>query len=458
MAVSSDKWKEWYQTHEEEVRQDFFTFLKFPSISTDPEYHEATCKTAEWLAAYLRQIGMDVEVWKTSGKPVVFATHLTAEASSPTLLIYHHYDVQPVDPLELWESPPFEPRLKEGVVYARGASDNKGQCFYTITALKAFLELAKSVRVNIKLFIEGEEESGGPGTYEVLKSKKEALKADHLLIVDTGLRARDLPSVTVGVRGIMAMEVECQNSEGDLHSGTHGGIALNPNRVLASALAGLWNSQGRVAVPGFYDRVIPVSETELARLDMEFDLEAYQSGFGVSAFGAEEGVSLAASNLLHPTLEINGMSGGYAGFGFKTVIPAKAIGKISCRLVPAQDPDEVYEQVVAFLRAQMPLGIKFSAKYHHGAPAFRTPIDASIVQIAKSAYEEVMGTKCSCVLNGASIPIVGALKEASSAEVALIGMALDTDDIHAPNEHFAMERFEKGVLLMLNILERHRQC
>lgn len=455
MTLSLDVWKEWYSKNEEKICEDFFTFLKFPSISTDSNYHNDVCQTAKWLVDYLNKIGMKAVIWETSGKPVVFATHLTAGPSKPTLLLYHHYDVQPVDPIELWNSPPFEPKLLHGNVYARGSSDNKGQCFYTITALKAFLEQAKNKEINIKLFIEGEEESGGPGTYEVLAQRRQELKADHLLIVDAGLRAPDEPAVTVGVRGIVAMHLECTNSKIDLHSGSHGGIALNPNRAFVSALAELWDEKGKIAVPGFYEDIIPLSKEEIAQFDMRFDLKEYQQQFDVKAFSAENGFSLIESNLLRPTLELNGISGGYAGEGFKTVIPSKSIAKISCRLVPGQNPEKIYQQIISFLRSKLPEGITLNGVYHHGAPAFRSAITSPIVKIAANAYEEVWSKSCGYMLNGASIPIVGALAQASGAEVALIGVGLDSDDIHAPNEHFGMDRFEKGVLLILSILKRH---
>jgi acetylornithine deacetylase/succinyl-diaminopimelate desuccinylase-like protein len=455
MILGLNQFKDWYTTNEKEILRDFFAFLRFPSISTDKIYHTDVCKTAEWLNAYLTRIGMDSVIWETSGKPVVFATHLRAGPKKPTLLIYHHYDVQPVDPLELWKSPPFEPRIIENVVYARGASDNKGQCFYTITALKAFLELAKDAEINIKLLIEGEEESGGPGTYEVLANKREELKADHVLVVDAGLRSKEEPAVTVGVRGIMAMQLECMNAKIDLHSGLHGGIALNPNRVLVLALAQLFDEKGKIAIPGFYEDVLSFSEEDTAQLDMQFDHKSYQEKFGVEAYANEEGYSPIQSNLLRPTLEINGIGGGYVGEGFKTVIPSKAIAKLSCRLVPAQDPHKIYKQIVSFLEKKMPTGISLKAEYHHGAPAFRSTLQSPIVKIAANAYQEVWGKPCGYMLCGASIPIVGALAEATGGEIALIGVGLDEDDIHAPNEHFGMDQFKLGVLLMTNILMRH---
>ncbi|MBS0620119.1 MAG: dipeptidase [Verrucomicrobia bacterium] len=444
--------EKWYRAHEEEILRDFMAFLRFPSISTDPTYAPEVRKTARWLSAYMNAFGLKTTIWESSGLPAVFGEDLRAGPDKPTVLIYHHYDVQPVDPLELWESPPFDPVIRDQKVYARGAVDNKGQCFYTLTALKALYQLMGTLPVNVKVFIEGEEESGGPGTLEIIRQKKEALRADHLLIVDLDIPAPGMPAITVGMRGLVALNIECSNSSGDLHSGVHGGIALNPNRALVQMLAKLWDPSGRVAVPGFYDRVKPFPKEHRDHLDLSFDEAAYKKEFGVRAFAGEEGCSLRESNWLRPTLEINGMSGGYTGTGFKTVIPAKASAKISCRLVPDQDPEEIAKQIETYLREVAPQGIEVHVSVHHGAPAFQGKLDSSIVKTAALAYEEVLGKPCKYLLCGASVPIVVDLAEASGAEVALIGMGLATDAIHAPNEHFGLDRFEMGYLTIGRII------
>jgi acetylornithine deacetylase/succinyl-diaminopimelate desuccinylase-like protein len=444
--------KSWYDAHAASILDDYLTFLSFPSISTDKAFSQDTRKTADWLAAYLRKIGLSVELWETSGYPVIFGSHLKAGKERPTVLIYGHYDVQPVDPLDLWKSDPFKPVIIDNIVYARGASDNKGQCFYSVQAIRAFLELAQNVGVNIKVFIEGEEESGGKGTGEALEKKKAELKADHLLAVDMDIPRAGQPGVTVGMRGIVTMEVVCQNSSTDLHSGTHGGIALNPNRALVSALAKLWDDQGRVAVSGFYDAVEPLSKEDLAKLDQNFDLERYQQEFGVKSFANEKGCSLLEANWTRPTLEINGIVGGYTGAGFKTVIPAKASAKISCRLVPHQQPEKIAEAVAAFLRLHLPEEMQLDVHIYHGAPAYRGNFNAQIVQIAQKAFEEVFSKPCSYLLAGGSVPIVGDLVKATGAEAVLMGVALPGDNIHAPNEHFGMDRFEQGFLTIGRIL------
>ena len=453
-ALSIKQLKEWYQSHQKEILNDFFTFLKFPSISTDPQFKEQTHQTADWLCDYIREIGLEVELWETPGHPVVFGTYMKAGKERPTLLIYHHYDVQPVDPLELWKTPPFEPAIRENQVYARGAVDNKGQCFYSLTALKACLSLAKELNVNLKLFIEGEEESGSSGTSAILKQKKDALKADYLLVVDFDIPSVSSPGVTVGMRGLLAMEVECENSSIDLHSGTHGGVALNPNRALATLLAKMWDEKGRVAIPGFYEDVEPLSKEVLSKVDMSFDQESYQKRFGVQAFCPEEGFSLKESNGLRPVLEINGMSGGYTGPGFKTVIPAKAQAKLSCRLVPHQDPEKIFRAIKNYFEKNVPKGLKIKVTSKGGAPSYRSSLNSSIVKTVNFAYEEVFGKPSQYLFCGASVPIIVELAKASQAEVAMMGVGLAEDDIHAPNEHFGLDRFELGYLTMGRILSR----
>lgn len=451
---SLEQLKKWFKNHYDETQKDFFSFLSFPSISTDPKYEQDSRRTAKWLQEYMEKIGLKTEIWETPGLPVVFGTHLQAGKDCPTLLIYHHYDVQPIDPIELWESDPFKPVIKNNQVYARGAVDNKGQCFYSLTAIKAFLELAKEIRFNLKVFIEGEEESGGRGTAAILKEKEAELKADHLLVVDFDIPNPQTPAITVGMRGLVALNVECSNSSTDLHSGVHGGIALNPNHVLATLIAGMWDDHGKVLIPHFYDDVIPLSKEQLSLVDMSFDKEEYKRSFGVGAFCNEEGFSLKESNWLRPVLEVNGMWGGYTGLGFKTVIPSSAHAKISCRLVSNQDPEKIGKHIAEYLKSSAPKGIQIKADIHHGAPAFRGSFDSFIVKTSALAYEEILGKPCKYLFCGASVPIVVDLARASKAEVAMIGVGIASDNIHAPNEHFSLDRFELGYLIIGSILTR----
>jgi acetylornithine deacetylase/succinyl-diaminopimelate desuccinylase-like protein len=448
------QFQEWYQQHSSQILNDFFTFLSFPSISTDHHYKKATRDTALWLEAYLKKLGLEAELWETTGHPVVFASHLAAGADRPTLLLYHHYDVQPIDPIELWESDPFKPVVRNNQVFARGAVDNKGQCFYSIQAVGAFLQLAKVCRVNIKIFIEGEEETGSAGTFALLPQKAEALKADYLLIVDTGIPESGVPAITLGVRGITTMHVEVSNSLADLHSGEHGGIALNPLRALSTMLAKMWDENGQVMIPDFYRDVRLPSEKETALYDLEFDREKYRETFGVNAFAPDFGFDPKMSNCFRPTLEINGIQGGYSGPGFKTVIPAKAAANISARLVPDQDPDKVCRAIEQFLHAQLPVGLKFKFEPHHGGKSYRCAYPSLIADVCAKSYQEVFKKPCKLTLCGASVPIVAELARESDAEALLIGVGLPDDDIHAPNEHFGLDRFEQGFLVITEIL-RH---
>jgi acetylornithine deacetylase/succinyl-diaminopimelate desuccinylase-like protein len=452
MTPSQTQLEQWYKKNEEKTLCDYFDFLRIASISTDPQYRKEVLEAADFVEKYVSGLGFKTKRWNTSSYPVIFASH-TPYKDRPTLLIYNHYDVQPVDPLELWRSPPFKPEVREGKVYARGASDNKGQCFYTLTALKAFAQMG-GFPCNIKLFIEGEEESGSRGAFEVLKTKGADLKADYLLIVDGGIPAPGVPGITLGLRGMAAMEVRCQNSRLDLHSGVHGGIALNPNRALANLLALLWDENGTIAIPGFYDSVVVPKPDELKAFDQTVDQARLKDQFGIEAFQGEGGYSLWESNAIRPTLEINGISGGYTGVGFKTVIPARAMAKISCRLVPNQEPDVVAAQIFEFLKKNAPEGIKISATFEHGGKPVRCSPHSRIATIASEAYEEVFNKPCKKVLCGASVPLVADLSEAASAETAVIGVSLDSDDIHAPNEHFSLDQLRQGFLSIGAILRR----
>lgn len=444
----------WYQEHQDQILSDYFEFLRFPSISTDPKYKGEIHKTALWLQHYLKKMGMAAELWETTNHPVVFATHLKAGPDRPTVLIYNHYDVQPVDPLEQWKSPPFEPVIRDGKVYARGASDNKGQCFYFLTALKAFLQKTEKLNVNLKLFIEGEEECGSSGSTDILKKRREELKADYVVILDMGIPEAGVPAITLGLRGIVALEVTCRNSRIDLHSGVHGGVALNPNRALATALSKLWDAQGKIAVPGFYDAVTVPRKEELSQIDQSFDEDRLRRVFGIQAFQGEPGWSLWASNKIRPTIEINGISGGYTGEGFKTVIPSQAKAKISCRLVPNQDPQKTAHQVADFLKTCVPPGIELSFIFDHGGKAVRTSPDTKVAKLAAEAYAEVFKKPCLKMFCAATVPIVADLAQAAGGELALMGVSLDEDDIHAPNEHFGLDQFYQGYQVMTSFLTR----
>ena len=444
----------WIDTQRSRWMKDFFQFLSFPSISADPKNKQDILNCVNWLAAYLKEMNFDVELWPTPGHPVLFASHDKAGPNRPTLLIYNHYDVQPVDPLEEWLSPPFQPTLREGQVYARGAQDNKGQCFYVLQALKLLQDQTGSLPINIKLCIEGEEEMGSMGLSQVLSNKKKQLKADYLAVVDCGLNNADDPAVTLGMRGIVTLDIEVQGSKIDLHSGSHGGIVPNPIHALVQLLARLRDAKGKITIPGFYAEVVDISSEERDLVSFQFDLDDYNEHTGASSEGGEKDYSPLERAWIRPTLEINGIQGGYAGKGFKTVIPAKAHAKISCRLVPNQHPAQIGELVASFLRNNAPPGVEVAVQVNLGqGKAIRASPKAPIVQSFAKAFEEVFGKPCAFIFGGGSIPITTELAEACEGEVILLGLGLDTDQIHAPNEHFGLDRIQKGILIMASAIQ-----
>lgn len=445
----------WVDQHRSQWLQDYYTFLNFPSVSSEPEHKQSVLDCAEWVADYLKQLGFEVEFWSSNGHhPVIFASYLKAGPHQPTLLIYNHYDVQPADPLAEWRSPPFEPVLRKGEVYARGAQDNKGQCFYVLQALKLLIEQTGSLPINIKLCIEGEEETGSAGLANLLFDKKKALKADYLAIVDLGLHKAKVPAVTLGIRGIVTMDVEVQGSKIDLHSGSHGGIVINPIHALVSLLAKVRDAKGRITIPDFYRDVIDMSLEERSNASFHFDSNEYEELTGAVPEGGEIEYSVLERAWIRPTLEINGIWGGYTGSGFKTVIPAKAYAKISCRLVPNQEPAKIGELITNYLKDNAPSGIQVSVHVHPGqGKAVRISPDAQVVKGFAQAFEEVFGTPCEFILEGASIPIVPELAQACGGETILLGLGLITDQIHAPNEHFGVDRLEKGMLIMARAIE-----
>ncbi|MCC6220427.1 MAG: dipeptidase [Deltaproteobacteria bacterium] len=443
-----------YDKRWEEIYSDFSRFLAFESVSSEAEYKSEVLDCANWLRDYLEAMGLKVSLWETSGHPVVFAVTRDFDASKPTVMIYNHYDVQPVSPLEAWASPPFKATIRDGEIFARGAQDNKGQCFYAITAIKHYLEQLGSLPVNIKLLIEGEEETSSHGLSGLLASKREELCADYLLILDVGFESIDAPAVSLGLRGIATMTVNVRGSNVDLHSGTHGGIVYNPIHALVELLSKLRDESGRIAVPGFYDDVEACSPEFFKEISFEFDHERYCEKFGAKALGGEKSCSPKESAWLRPTIEINGIAGGYAGEGFKTVIPAVATAKISCRLVPNQDPEKIKLLVKDFLEKNCSSAVEINVDLSPGGgKAVRTNSNSLVVRAAHRAFSEIMGVECQYVLEGASIPIVVDLTQATGADVVLLGYGLPDDNIHAPNEHFGVKRFKYGYLTIARILE-----
>ncbi len=443
----------WIATHRASLRADYFEFLRFRSISTEPAFKEEVVACAAWVQRYLVASGLRAELIQTPVHPVVYAEDCTAGADKPTVLIYGHYDVQPVDPLELWKSDPFEPTERDGNVYARGAVDDKGQIFFAMAAVR-MLKTFGPLPINVKFCIEGEEEASSKGLLAILPKETARLKAEHLIVVDYDSFDAKTPAINLGARGMLSMDVSLTGSRGDLHSGLHGGIAYNPNRALVELLAKLYDAQGRVAVDGFYDDVLEPSAEEKKLYPPRVSRAEYTSRFGIEAFGGEAGKTLQEANIFRPVLEINGISGGYTGNGFKTVIPAKAIAKLSCRLVPSQNPEKIGRQIISFLQRHCVPGMRLEVALYPGAPAYRAKPHSRVASAVASASEEVMGRPCERVLSGASVPVVAPLSTAIGAEVVGMGYGLPTDQIHAPNEHFDLKRLEYGLLTVAKALQR----
>ncbi len=444
--VALSELKTWFARHRDKIREAYFQFLKIPSISADPVHRPDCLRCAKWLVDFFKKAEWHAEAIETETLPIVFAEDLTAGPDRPTVLIYGHYDVQPVDPLQLWKSPPFEPTEREGSIYARGAVDDKGQIFYAICALQCWKELGRPLPVNVKFCIEGEEEFNSTGLFQMLPRLKSKLKADELLIVDFDSYAPNVPAVSLGARGMFALELTLRGSNTDLHSGVHGGIAYNPNRALVELLAKLWDAQGRVQVPGFYDGVEEPSPEDLRAFESAHKKEYYTERFGIEAFGGEKGRSVHEANCFRPTLELNGIFGGYTGAGIKTVIPAASHAKITCRLVPGQDPVKIGDAVIEFIKSHVVKGMRLELVRHKGEPAFRGSLDSKLCRAVAAASEEATGNKCRYLLSGGSIPVVSQLAKATGAQVVGMGYGLLDDAIHAPNERFDMHRFEQGFL------------
>ncbi|MCB1119469.1 MAG: dipeptidase, partial [Chlamydiia bacterium] len=447
MEPSVAKLKKAIQDRKTQAQKEYFHFLSIPSISSEKAYKKETLSAANWVKEQMHALQLQPEVWAGKGHPTLFGCDLSAGKDKPTLLIYNHYDVQPVDPLEEWSSDPFTPTIRKGEVYARGASDNKGQLFYVLEALKCVRKLCGTFPINIKWLVEGEEECGSATLSRQLKQHKKQLKADYLVIVDMGIPSLKRPAITLGVRGLTTCELELKCAHSDLHSGMVGGVVPNPLHILSRMLSQLHTPKGKVNIPGFYSGIIPLSKKEKQQLDLPFSNKEFQQKFGILPFGGEENLTGNERGWLRPTLEVNGMWGGYCGDGFKTVIPAKAHAKISCRLVPGQDPKKIQNLLQQKLRKITPKGCTLTFSSHTGlGAAVRISPHSPLVQSLAAAYRDVFSLPCRYILSGGSIPIAAELAQASHADIALIGLSLDDDGFHAPNEHFGLKRLDMGAL------------
>jgi len=426
-------------------------FLRIPSVSTDPSYAPQVRRCAEWIAGELAAIGFDAKVHDTQGHPMVTACmDGPAGAAGPRILYYGHYDVQPPDPLELWESPPFEPVLREGPrgrrIVARGAVDDKGQVMTFVEAFRAWKESHGSLPCGVTIMLEGEEESGSKSLVPFLESNAKLLAADACVVSDTGMWDIDTPAITAMLRGLVYAEIVLRGPSHDLHSGMYGGTLRNPINALASMIAALHDRRGRVTLRGFYDRVIPVAPELASRWkQLSFDELEYLGTAGMRAAWGEDGFTTLERMWARPTGDCNGIIGGYTGPGGKTVIPAQASTKVSFRLVPDQNPAEVFDALDAFVREHTPEGFRAEVLRHAGSPAVRVPIDSPWLGAAGRGLERVFGRPAAIIGSGGSIPAVGDFKRVLGVDSLLVGFGLDDDRVHSPNEKFELRCFENGI-------------
>jgi len=439
------------QDNKERFLQELLEMLRIPSISADPKYKGDVAKTADFVAESLKSAGCQkVTIYPTNGHPIVYGEH-TVNPSLPTVLVYGHYDVQPPDPLELWESPPFEPVIKktdihpDGAIFARGSCDDKGQMFMHVKAFEA-MKSNDALPCNVKFMIEGEEEIGSSNLGTFCQEHKDMLACDVVLISDTSVIANDIPSITVGLRGLSYVEVEVTGPNKDLHSGVYGGAVANPAQVLCDMIASLKDENKHITIPGFYDDVVIVSEDERAAMNKApFDKAAYMKGLGVDATMGEKGYTVLEQTSIRPTLEVNGIWGGYIGEGAKTVLPSKAFAKISMRLVPNQKSDDITSLFKNHFESIAPAGVKVEVRPHHGGEAAVTPSDTPEYKAAAMAMKDAYGKEPIPVRGGGSIPIVALFEKVLNVKTVLMGFGLDSDDIHSPNEHYGLFNFYKGI-------------
>ncbi len=437
--------------HKDRFIDELIDLLKIPSISADPAYKKDVLKTASVIEKSLKDAGCDkVEICETPGYPIVYGEKMIDE-NLPTVLVYGHYDVQPPDPVNLWDSPPFEPVIKktdkhpDGAIFARGACDDKGQMYMHVKAME-YMTHNNELPCNVKFMIEGEEEVGSESLGWFLERNREKLSNDVILISDTGMIAKDVPSITTGLRGLSYVEVEVTGPNRDLHSGLYGGAVANPINILCQMIAQLHDQNNHITIPGFYDKVEELSREERDKMaEAPFSQQDYNAALDIHKEHGEKGYTTNERNSMRPTLDVNGIWGGYTGEGAKTVIASKAYAKISMRLVPDQDWKEITQLFSDYFKSIAPDSVKVEVKPHHGGTAYVTPIDSVGYQAASAAYEETFGKTPIPQRSGGSIPIVALFEKELNSKTILMGFGLDSDAIHSPNEHFGIWNYLKGI-------------
>lgn len=440
------KVQDYIDANRDKFKNELFELLRIPSISTNSNHKNDVLDAANFLIEQLKTLDLDrVELFETNGNPIVFG-EIDSGAEKPTVLVYGHYDVQPPDPLNLWESPPFEPTVRDGDIYARGASDDKGQSFTHLKALEAYVKSGTDFPVNLKFILEGEEEIGSPNLVPFIKEHKDMLECDMVLISDTAMFAEDVPSLTYGLRGLAYMEVDVIGPNRDLHSGVYGGAVANPANVLSQIIAKLKDEDGVIQIPGFYDDVIELTEEDReAYKQLPFDEEKYKENLGLKAVSGEKGYTTLERASARPTLDVNGLWSGYQDEGAKTVLPSEAGAKISMRLVPDQDPQEIAALFKKHVESLAPEGVTVSVTSHHGGLPAITDLSFYGMQAAAEAFQQVYDEEPLFTREGGSIPIVADFQKVLGVQSILMGFGLNSDAIHSPNEKFALKDFYRGI-------------
>ena len=437
--------KNYVSQNKQRFLDELFELLRFPSVSADPAYKTEVLKTADFVAQKLIDAGADkVEVCPTAGYPIVYGEKII-DPAKPTVLVYGHYDVQPADPLELWQTPPFEPTIRDEKIYARGACDDKGQFYMHVKAFELMMQ-TDTLPCNIKFMIEGEEEVGSNNLGLFVQANKQKLKSDVVLISDTSMLSMEHPSLETGLRGLSYLEVEVVGPNRDLHSGVYGGAVANPATILCQLIASLHDEHNHITIPEFYDDVLPLSEADRAALNKApFDLEEYKKDLGVNDVWGEKGYTTLERTGTRPTLEVNGSWGGYTGEGAKTVLPSKASAKISMRLVPNQQSDKITQLFTEHFQKIAPAYVKVNVSAHHGGEPVVTPTDSVAYRAAQKAISESFGKEPIPTRGGGSIPIVALFEKELGIKTVLMGFGLDSDNLHSPNEKYDLANYYKGI-------------
>ncbi len=438
-------WNDYQQQHQDRFLNEMLDLLRIPSVSAKSEHKADMLKCAEAVKQNLLSSGCTkAEVMDTDGFPVVYGEKII-DPAKPTVLVYGHYDVQPAEPLELWHSGPFDPVIKDGKVFARGSADDKGQFYMHVKALETMVK-TNTMETNIKFLIEGEEEVGSPNLGKFVAQHKELLKADVILISDSSMLSMENPSLDTGVRGLSYIEVEVTGANRDLHSGTYGGAVANPITILAQMIASCHDENNHITIPGFYDDVAIATKEERELLNAApYDDKEYMDELGVTALWGEKGYTTYERTGIRPTLEVNGIWGGYTGEGAKTVLPSKAFAKISARLVPNQTSEKITEILINYFKSIAPAGVEVKASLHHGGEPYMTPIDSKGYKAASKAVEQTFGKAPIPVRGGGSIPICSILEKELGIKIVFMGFGLDNDNLHSPNEKYNLENYYKGI-------------